>query len=146
MTTLATDGITLAADGQISCGDLIEDLNRQKVFRLNDGTAIAFAGCLHSAVRFMEWVQSGSPQDLVPSLAENFGAIRINGTSTVLSYDNSCHAIQMPTPYAEGTGKHLALGAMLAGKTPVEAVKIAAQRDMWTGGKIRSVTVKAARV
>lgn len=143
MTTIATDGATLAADGQVSCGDIIEDLNHKKVFSLKDGTAIAYAGCIHSATRFIDWINAGSPPDAMPTLSENFAAVRINGSPTVLSYDSDCHAIEMPTPYAEGSGKLLALGAMLSGKTPVEAVRVAALRDVWTGGKIRSVTVKA---
>jgi ATP-dependent protease HslVU (ClpYQ) peptidase subunit len=41
--------------------------------------------------------------------------------------------------YAVGSGSDFALGALAAGATPQEAVKIATQLDAYTGGKVRVV-------
>ena len=42
-------------------------------------------------------------------------------------------------PCAWGTGADYATGAMLAGKTAMEAVAIAAQRDIYTGGGVQFI-------
>lgn len=45
-------------------------------------------------------------------------------------------------PYsAVGSGRDLAIGAMSAGKTPKEAVKIAAQRDIFTGMGVKGFNI-----
>lgn len=44
-------------------------------------------------------------------------------------------------PYAIGSGEEYAMGAMLAGCSALEAVKIAAKLDVYTGGPVRTLTV-----
>jgi len=39
--------------------------------------------------------------------------------------------------YSVGSGSELAIGAMDAGATAIEAVKIATERDIYSGGKVR---------
>ena len=142
MTTLATDGITLAADGQITCGDVVESLETKKVVKLPDGTVVGWAGCVHAANKFVAWLQGGEDQNCRPDLTDSFVAIRINGTSEVLSYDADCHAIIMPAPHTAGSGGVLALGAMLAGASPREAVMLACKRDVYSGGKITALKAR----
>jgi ATP-dependent protease HslVU (ClpYQ) peptidase subunit len=142
MTTLATDGRTLASDGQLTGADLVASLVQQKVFRLADGSVIGYAGELASSLAFHEWITNGMTKETEPELSEAFAAIRINGTSTVTTYDYNCIAIELPAPMCVGSGAQIALGAMLAGKTPLEAVKIAVTRDIYSGGKCRALTVK----
>jgi ATP-dependent protease HslVU (ClpYQ) peptidase subunit len=47
-------------------------------------------------------------------------------------------ALVVKPPFAIGTGRTAALGAMKAGATARQAVEIAAQIDVYTGGKITS--------
>lgn len=49
---------------------------------------------------------------------------------------------RVDVPWAIGSGANFALGAMRAGANALEAVKIAAQCDPYTGGKIRTYKVK----
>jgi ATP-dependent protease HslVU (ClpYQ) peptidase subunit len=49
--------------------------------------------------------------------------------------------ISPETAYAIGSGAAFAMGAMDAGATAKEAVKIAC-RDVYTGGKIRTYKIK----
>ena len=142
MTTIATDGVTIAGDGKITSGDTITDLNRVKVFRLPDGTAIGYAGDLISTSAFHSWMVAGADANNRPTLSENFAAVRINGSSTVLLYDDEYRSVEMPVPYATGSGRNFALAAMDAGLPPKDAVAIAAKRDVYSGGRVRSVTVK----
>ena len=52
--------------------------------------------------------------------------------------------IRTGTPYAIGSGASYALGAMDAGATAKEAVKIAS-RDVYTGGIIRTHKLKGKK-
>jgi ATP-dependent protease HslVU (ClpYQ) peptidase subunit len=143
MTTLATDGTTIAADGQVTCGDTIEDTNAKNVFRLKDGRAFGFAGCLASGFQFQWWPDNGMNLDELPTLSEDFSAVVIDGSKTVLVFDHLLRTMKMPAPYTTGSGMQYAITAMDLGATPKEAVKAACKRDVWSSGTIRSVTVKA---
>ncbi|WIA56003.1 hypothetical protein N6H05_23795 [Sphingobium sp. WTD-1] len=143
MTTLATDGRTIAADGQITCGDTIEDTNATKVFRLKDGRAFGFAGCLASDYQFKWWADNGMSLEELPTLSEDFSAVVIDGSKTVLVFDHMLRTMTMPVPYATGSGRQYAVTAMDLGFTPKEAVKAACKRDVWSSGTIRAITVKA---
>lgn len=43
--------------------------------------------------------------------------------------------------FAIGSGCKYAMAAMACGKTPAEAVKVAAKFDCFTGGPVRSIAV-----
>jgi ATP-dependent protease HslVU (ClpYQ) peptidase subunit len=43
--------------------------------------------------------------------------------------------------YAIGSGSDFAMGAMLAGKTAAESVRIATKLDIYSGGAVRSIAV-----
>ena len=65
-------------------------------------------------------------------------------TSEVLVIDSDDMNIrEMRVPAAIGSGADLALGASLAGKSAVEAIKIAATRDDGTGGKVYALSRRA---
>lgn len=53
------------------------------------------------------------------------------------------HEIQLHEEYyADGSGVKIALGAMYAGASAVDAVEAAAEHDPYTGGKIRAYSLK----
>lgn len=43
--------------------------------------------------------------------------------------------------YAIGSGSDFAMGAMLAGKTAAESVRIATKLDIYSGGAVRTIAV-----
>lgn len=47
-----------------------------------------------------------------------------------------------PVPYAIGSGANFALGAMLSGKSAIEAIKITAELSPFSGGGVDYVVVK----
>jgi 20S proteasome alpha/beta subunit len=59
---------------------------------------------------------------------------------TVLSYDNKGRCLTEELPTATGSGREFALAAMDLGASPEEAVKIACERDMMSGGNITALT------
>jgi hypothetical protein len=142
MTTIATDGKSMAGDGiSQSCGT-ISRLASQKVWRLRDGTLLGSVGKAAWAKQYREWYEAGCEGD-PPESGDDSSAILLlkpDGQLLMVSGDDG---IQLPveTPWAIGSGMDLAIGAMEAGAKPKKAVEIAARRDPNTGGKIRSFTI-----
>lgn len=140
MTTIATDGKSIASDGQVTDNSIIEDLNRKKVHKLPDGRALGFAGCLISCEMFLEWIKDTTQQP--PEGSDEFEAVVIDGSDKVTVYNHRYSPLVMPTPYCTGTGKQVALGAMMAGATPKQAVKLATKVDIYSGGTVREIKAK----
>ena len=139
MTTIATDGKTMAGDGLVTSGSTIFGHDLQKVKRLPDGRIVGCAGSGYNGVAFMDWLESGGDK---PKLGEDFEAIVLHPDGSCFTYDESCVAMSESLPTATGSGRQLALAAMDLGKTPAEAVEYAATRDMATGGVIRSTELQ----
>lgn len=64
--------------------------------------------------------------------------------SHLISSDDMC-PIVIREPYAIGSGSDFAMGAMLAGKSAKDAVKIAAKLDCYTGGPIKVLSLDKLR-
>lgn len=137
MTTVATDGQSMAADGQVSdhC-ETIVDHKREKVRRLSDGRIVGAAGSAFDAVSWAAWLESGKEGDC-PIDSDLFVGLILNKDGTVLWVDHKGREVAATPPCAIGSGQDLALGAMDAGATPGEAVNIACKRDPGSGGRIK---------
>lgn len=137
MTTIATDGETMAGDGLVTSGSTIFGSSMTKVHQLKDGRLVGISGCAYFATPFMDWLQDGGD---VPELDDNFEALVLHPDGSCLSYDNKGRSLPEELPTATGSGREIALGAMAVGASPEEAVKVACDRDTQTGGKITVLT------
>lgn len=63
---------------------------------------------------------------------------------TVYWIDKHNEPAEYLLPAAIGSGSEYAIGAMLAGKTPAEAVEIASKRDLTTAGTITALHLEEA--
>lgn len=70
-----------------------------------------------------------------PELPDGFTALILNTDGTVDMMNHRFVPVRVHTPQAIGSGGDYAIGAMRAGVSPEQAVQIAAECDMWTGGK-----------
>jgi ATP-dependent protease HslVU (ClpYQ) peptidase subunit len=143
VTTVATDGKSMAADGRAVNGrDTIVAENVLKLHRVCDAH-IGFSGGEADGHAFVRWfMKMREKADYEPlKVADDFGALVLYDDGLVVLYDHELSRVTVELPYAIGTGSQLALGAMLAGASPEQAVKIAASRDVWSGGAIRSVAL-----
>lgn len=144
MTTIAFDGKTLAADGQVTMGDsAIASLTRQKLFK-NVGMfqALAFCGSLDYVESFLEWAEH--PEGSAPPEGEYTVIFVIDGEvnySWMMSPITEYVKCDKGEIDAWGSGAVFAIGAMRAGKTAREAVNLACTYDAFTGGKVRSMKV-----
>ena len=136
MTTIVTDGTTMAGDSQ-SNGPYTLPTGFCKV-RLIKGALIGCAGRMAQAELFFKWWADRCRDDSQPKVDDNFEAlVVIDGR--VWTYDDRFSPINVGEPAATGSGQSFAMGAMLAGASPKEAVEIAMRLDTDTGGRIRVI-------
>lgn len=135
MTTIATDGRSMAADTHSTSEGLIVNRSAVKVTRAKDGSLVGVAGDCSAGALFRRWLDEGERQDSLPNFrgAEDFIAIVLRPDGRLDAFDKALVAVEYELPAAVGSGGQLALGAMLAGRSPAQAVEIAAQRDGPTG-------------
>lgn len=150
MTTIAYDGVTLAADGLCTSGNAIHGRNQEKVFALQvnwGGTKIpayfAAAGSIENtwiARAYLEGEDILSPKRRL-SLPESFDGLIVLGDGQCFSVEGTMTPFPCEYPCSLGSGANFALAAMTMGKSAIEAVEVAAQLDVYTGGTIRTYKV-----
>lgn len=148
MTTIAyRDGI-LAADSRVTYGEdsgarihSCKKLYRKTVTqgKKSFDVIIATAGESSPGLLFVDWYGSGKPiPDTFLHLGGDFLCLVLT-PSGLFEYDVYCRGEPVSDDfYAIGSGAKAALGAMHCGKSAIEAVRIAARIDPYTGGRITS--------
>jgi ATP-dependent protease HslVU (ClpYQ) peptidase subunit len=141
MTTVAYKEGILASDGRSTYHDTIECENTQKIFKVENGW-IGFAGTLCHFEVLLKHLKDNSVyiRDDV-----DIYAIFVNAKRQVFSieiYQNSVHYVRVSDVYAVGSGAMYALGAMAAGATAEQAIKIASKYDIGTNNRVKKVTIK----
>ena len=139
MTTITWDGKTLAADSRVTDG-CIEQVRCKKIHKAGE-YIIAFCGDYAEGLAFVKWVKDGMVAERKPEDLEDFGALVVHPDGKVFEYTKRLIPLPCGCPTAAGSGRKSAMGALLAGANAVEAVKIAAKLDPYTGGPVQSFTV-----
>lgn len=135
MTTIAYRAGVLAADSQVSTGNIREGTatKARKFGRILAGGA----GTAAIMERFFDWVRNGLEGE-DPWRGEETG----NGFVVLPDGLIVCWGKNGPWPvrtdfWAIGSGSDIAMGAMAAGASAEEAVALVAKHDLYTGGPIR---------
>ena len=137
MTTIAWSDNHIAADTLISQDGYVRGFTQKIIER--DGIVFGFAGGLSFMEGWIEWWLNGHDPKEKPTTPD-----RYEGVLLVFSSEGSwaveTHAGD-PTPLenevcAEGSGAVAALGALKMGATPEQAVKVAIEVDLYSGGEI----------
>jgi ATP-dependent protease HslVU (ClpYQ) peptidase subunit len=134
VTTIATDGKTLAADGLVTDQETIVSTNASKVRRLPSGDVVGVAGKLVDTITFARWLKDGERGK--PDVWDKSEALLLRADGAVFWIDSDGHFAEAPRIAAIGSGAVFALAAMDAGAGPKEAVEIACRRDIHSGGTI----------
>lgn len=137
MTTIATDGKSMAGDGQRDHRGTVTNLNAEKIRRLPDGRLVGTSGDVAFGEMFVEWLENGGDRPEYKGDG-GFTALILMPCGELMLAGQDCHPCTINAPYAIGSGMDLAIGAMAAGASPAEAVEIAAAFDPHTGGVIAS--------
>jgi ATP-dependent protease HslVU (ClpYQ) peptidase subunit len=136
VTTIAYKDGVVAADSQVSCGDM-RDSTITKIARNPAGDLCGASGNASFMFAFLKWFSDGEKGE-APVPSENDGGIifRAKGAIELYEHPGPCPFVVVAKMYAAGSGRKLALGAMAFGASAEEAVKVAAQYDIYTSGKI----------
>jgi hypothetical protein len=139
MTILAYRDGVLAADS--ACTDRgIHIGTVRKLGRAQDGSVFGAAGRIGHCKRFLDWAEAGmeGALDIKENEDEGFSGLVIRPDRTVWCVDTSGAMTQLHTAFAaDGGAMKLALGAMAAGATAVEAVSIACGLDTDCRGPVQ---------
>ena len=144
MTTIAVKDGVVASDSRLTQGDQVLDDQYDKRRECN-GVQFFIAGNVTDDEQVIQCYFDGEDvvEDVEGTPAAEFIIadgmdVYYGGIETVGFWKMR---IKTTTPYAIGSGASYALGAMDAGATAKEAVKIAS-RDVYTGGLIRTYKLK----
>lgn len=141
MTTIASDGRSIAADRLITSSEQLLG-ETTKVYTAKDGSFFASAGNASDCDCYEAW-KKGTLKERPDIECDSFEAMILRKNKVYL-VDKNLIEIEVFTPQAIGSGGNLALGAMLAGATPQEAIEFAAERDLFTGGGVDVLPSSAA--
>lgn len=154
MTTIAyKDGI-IAADSQVSLGSLICNNDFNKVQRFDSqefgSVYVGAAGTLSHICEMFDFIAtlfSGEEPDAIKFGSEHFQVVMLTEDGELkegLLTESSTNIlwIDCEQPYAIGSGSHIAIGAMAAGSTAEEAVKLASKHDCYTNDNVKVYSYK----
>lgn len=139
MTTIATDGRTMAGDGAQFMGDIQRAASVAKVVKLPDGSIVGCSGHTTDCETFRQWLIGG--QVGARPKAKSLSALLLRTDLSLVYFNERGSGVPAEAPATVGSGNELALGAMLAGASPKRAVEIAAERDPFTGGTITELSL-----
>lgn len=139
MTTIAWDGMTLAADTRGVVGESLI-IESHKVSRLADGRLYAACGRMADLLLVRDWLTAGGEK---PAVDDTFAALLIETSGQAFRLEEKLIPVPLWEPFhACGSGRDFALAAMALGQTAAAAVLLAMRFDIWTGGHVESVTLE----
>lgn len=140
MTTIAFHDRTLCADSRFTSGGIIVD-KRNKIFKLADGRLFAGAGHWSQIYAVYEWLNGDKDK---PDGAENFEGIIVDQDGSAWLIDEDLLIAPQSSPCALGSGRDVALTAMLLGKSAYEAIEVACGLDVHSGLPVNEERIKDA--
>jgi hypothetical protein len=139
ITTVASDGRSVASDSQRVSGSERVDLATRKI-QYRGGHVFAFTGDFGFFDPAIDWYLK-QPLDIekAPKASKDGGwSLLVLDPNHIMRYSDSLpYGEPFPYPQAFGSGSSYALTALRLGKTPAEAVAVAASFDVWTAGPIQ---------
>jgi ATP-dependent protease HslVU (ClpYQ) peptidase subunit len=120
----------MAADTQVSAGG--RKFRTHKVKRLKCGGLIGSSGKLADILKIQRWAEAGFPDEGKPDFGDEgeFECLIVTGAGDVYLLDEDMELMPFMDAFiAVGSGGPYAMAALACGKTPEEAVRIAAQFD-----------------
>ena len=139
MTTIACDGKSMSADSRETAGDTIISDSVDKLFELPNGTIVGCAGEVSDIFKFKEWLEADDGTK--PPNFKKMSALLLHADGRLQLFEDG---MLMPekAPTAIGTGFLSALTALDMGATTKKAVQMAMKRDVFSGGRVKTLTLK----
>lgn len=142
MTTVVCSHTHMASDSRAA--DDATQCSVTKIFRVRNGL-LGIAGDMAPAMAFVEWFKTSAKAGSVPPPMEHVEALYLTAQGKILCFDGSAVSYEILDAFAAiGSGAPAALGALHAGASLSEAIKIAGKVDCGTGGKVRMMKLPGA--
>lgn len=147
MTTIAWDGLTVAADGLKTRGGYLNPTGDFSKLFVDGAAVYAILGSAALVRPLIDWVKAGAnPVDIPKDKGDDRSIILVFENKACFAYSTDLpYPEEMFAPDAWGSGGEIAIGAMDAGAHAHRAVQIAAARNPGTGGKITSINLDEVR-
>lgn len=133
MTTIVTDGESMAADRRVT-GDGLVHGETGKIRMADNGDIIGLAGTAFDLDSFVAWYNSDRTDSV--QIHEITEALVLQTDGRVFCYNHQGRSFEHSLPAAIGSGSALAYGAIAAGASPAQAVLIASERDIYSGNGV----------
>lgn len=142
MTTIAYKDGVLAADTGVEVNGIYVG-KVSKIITNDYGQMGSLAGRMSDLGIFERWMKAGADKDELPQFtSEKAEAFLVNKDGST-EYITSLGFFTIDSPYhAEGSGFELAMGAMEAGATAIQAVEIAIKLDIGSHGPVTQARLK----
>lgn len=146
MTTIATDGKTIAADRRRVSGSRLVNDSTIKI-KVAHGRIYALTGVWAYFDAAIAWHHAGADPEKMPKTAKDDDwrliVIERDGSGKVFFSDTPCSE-NLTYPAAFGSGSDYALAMLDAGFDPAVAVRAAIKRDIHSGGEIQVINIAEA--
>lgn len=145
MTCVATNGRVMAGDGRLHIADLLQTDQAVKIGHAKDGSVVGVAGEAGGIAKVLKWFADGEVADCLPELRAGaneesaFEALILRPDGSGWRMDDTFGPTRIDLPCAIGSGGPIATAAMHCGRTPEQAVVLAARLVLTVGGKITTL-------
>ena len=147
MTTIATDGKTIACDLQFTHGTT-KFKGKSKIFELSPDVCAAMFNCKKGFIggsgdassMGRAWAWFSNPEGRAPSI-RNTTFLLLSDQGIFVTHDLHSYISVKEKHYSIGSGADFARTAMELGKTPIEAVRMAGKFDIGTGMGYKEYTL-----
>ena len=145
MTTVTYKAGIIACDNQALENDIAIKCSVKAV--QNDTHVFCLAGTLTTGLNYLAWLQDAGPDsDVPPPKQKGTDVVQFcKKTGKVGQWYGNIYLPIEDRIAAWGSGAHLALGAMAAGASAEEAIKIASKWDPYSGLGVQVFKSKKAR-
>lgn len=143
MSVVIFDGKTMAADRIVITGNL--QIRGSKIRKLPNGDVVAWVGAAISGLAMAAWWQAGADPATFPAEQKGNDWCRfiVFSKGKLFHFENSPVRIpEINRRIAWGAGKDFAMGALEAGASAVQAVKIASKLCIECGMGVESFRVR----
>lgn len=144
MTTIATDGRSIAADGRVSARTEIRSETHDKLRELPDGSWVGGSGRTTHIIAAVRELAQAIEEGREPERQEGeYTLLRLHPSGAIQLYEDALDAAMfVDAPFTIGSGGEFARGALAAGASLKKALRIAAAFDTMTGPLNQYVTLK----
>jgi ATP-dependent protease HslVU (ClpYQ) peptidase subunit len=138
LTVIAWDKTTIASDSQVTTGERIYAF-RPKILKTKGGGIVGAAGPMNVLYDYVKWF-NGEIEAPEYTGEMSYRIVYIDPSKKIWMYYSTTKSVCPAEKIgAIGSGEDYAITALDLGLTAEQAVAVAIKRDVFSGGKIRSI-------